>query len=339
VISGFDAGNKDVMDRYSRRVLVGDIGGTNIRFAITDIDELTISDFALLSSGDFQDPLEALGKYLKTVPNNPAMVSLAIAGPVNGDSAKMVNRPWTFDRKAVAAAAGAEVVHFVNDFEALALALPHLTSYELHQIGGGTVAEGAAKAVLGPGTGLGVAGLVHAHTGWVAIGGEGGHASFGATDRAELDLFAEITADLEERSAEDLISGRGLMGLYQVIARRGGQEPTAANPPAVVEEALVKNDPVAREALEQFAVWLGRFAGDIGLIYGARGGVYLGGGIAPNIVEVLQAGGFRKAFEQKERLASYLAKVPVFVIKTGADAGLRGAAVALAEKMRAKEAA
>ena len=326
------------MDRYSRRALVGDIGGTNIRFAITDIDELTISDFALLSSGDFQDPLEALGKYLKTVPNKPSMVGLAIAGPVTGDQAKMVNRPWTFDRKSVADAVGAEVVHFVNDFEALALALPHLTSYELHQIGGGAVAEGAAKAVLGPGTGLGVAGLIHSPAGWVAIGGEGGHVSFGATDREELELFAEVTPDVQERSAEDVISGRGLMGLYRAIARRHSQEPAAANPPDIVEEALTKNDPVAREALEQFAVWLGRFAGDVGLTYGARGGVYLAGGIAPNMVEILQAGGFRKAFEQKERLAPYLAKIPVFVIKTGADAGLRGAAVALAEQMRSKEA-
>ena len=331
--------HEDTMNKYSRRALVGDIGGTNIRFAITDIDELTISNFALLSSADFQDPLEALRRYLKTVPDQPSMVSLAIAGPATAESAKMVNRPWTFAEASVAEATGAEVVHFVNDFEALALALPHLTSYELHQIGGGVPAQAATKAVLGPGTGLGVAGLAHSPAGWTAIGGEGGHITFGARDRKELDLMADVAPGLEERSAEDLISGRGLLGLYRAVAQRHHKEPAASSPPGVVEAALVRNDPIAREALETFALWLGRLAGDIGLIFGARGGVYLGGGIAPNILEVIASGGFRRAFEQKERLSSYLADIPVYVIKTGADAGLRGAAVALANRVRAEESA
>ena len=171
------------MTTYSRRALVGDIGGTNIRLAITDIDELTISDFALLSSGDFEDPREAIEKYLKTIPDVPSMVGLAIAGPVSDGSATMTNRPWRFDRDEIRAVTKAEHVHFVNDFEALALSLPHLTDNELHQIGGGAPVRNAPMVVLGPGTGLGVAALVDSPAGRVAVATEGGHVTFGAVNR------------------------------------------------------------------------------------------------------------------------------------------------------------
>lgn len=318
------------MTTYSRRALVGDIGGTNIRLAITDIDELTISDFALLSSADFDDPRDAIERYLNTVPDRPSMVGLAIAGPVSDGSAIMTNRPWRFDRDEIRAVTKAEHVYFVNDFEALALALPHLTDYDLHQIGGGAPTKDAPMVVLGPGTGLGVAALLNSSAGRVAVATEGGHITFGAQDQQELELLKKIVPDPGFLGAEEMLSGRGLVALYRALSGRIEGEFTA---PDIVERALTHKDPPASRAVEQFAAWLGRFAADIALAYGARGGVYVGGGIAPNIIDALRAGAFRSAFEKKGSHASYVASIPVYVIKTGADAGLRGAAIALSQRV------
>lgn len=323
------------MTNYSRAALVGDIGGTSIRFAITDIDELTIADFALLSSADFSGPQEAIERYLMTIPHKPSMVGLAIAGPVTGDAARMTNLPWSFTKDDIRAVTGAEHVSFVNDFEALALALPHLTKYDLHQVGGGDPVEHATKAVLGPGTGLGVAGLAWGQSGWVAVPSEGGHIAFAAQDRDELALLEQLGAEAGFLSAEEVVSGRGLSALYRVLAGRAGRQSGEATAAHVVKEALSGRDPIARQALDRFAEWLGRFAGDVALLYGARGGIYLGGGIAPNILDVLTTGAFRNAFESKGRLAPYLSAIPVYTIRVGADAGLRGAAVALSQELPA----
>lgn len=320
------------MSKYSRRALVGDIGGTNMRLAITDIDELTISDFAMLRSGDFDDPREAIERYLKTIPDRPGMVGLAIAGPVSDGYATMTNRPWIFDREQIRAVTQAEHVHFVNDFEALALALPHLTDYDLHQIGGGGPVKDAPMVVLGPGTGLGVAALVNSPAGRVAVATEGGHITFGAQNQEELALLKQIVPDPGFLGAEEILSGRGLVALYRVLSRRTEGEFRA---PDIVERGLADKDPLALQTLEQFVAWLGRFAADIALAHGARGGVYVGGGIAPNLIDLMSTGAFRAAFENKGSHAAYVASIPVHVIKTGADAGLRGAAIALSQRLQA----
>ena len=320
------------MTTYSRRALVGDIGGTNIRLAITDIDELTISDFALLSSGDFEDPREAIEKYLKTIPDVPSMVGLAIAGPVSDGSATMTNRPWRFDRDEIRAVTKAEHVHFVNDFEALALSLPHLTDNELHQIGGGAPVRSAAMVVLGPGTGLGVAALVDSPAGRVAAATEGGPVTFGAVNRDELALLRQVVPDPGYLGAEEILSGRGLVALYRALS---GRTEGGFRAPDIVERALTNKDPLATRTLAQFVAWLGRFAADVALAHGARGGVYIAGGIAPNIVDAMVTGAFRAAFDNKGSHSAYVASIPIHVIKTGADAGLRGAAIALSQWVQA----
>lgn len=321
------------MTDYSRKALVADIGGTNIRFAISDIDELTISDFASLRAADFDGPKEALERYLKTIPGCPSMIGVAIAGQVSEQGAKMTKLPWSFSRNDIRAVTGAEHVCFVNDLEAVALALPHLSDYDVHQIGEGAAAPNAAKAVIGAGTGLGVAGLVWSPNGWVPIAGEGGNVSFGARDQAELELIEPMQSDLGYTAAESLLSGAGLVAMYQVLAGQKGKRAELAKASDVVKLALADHDPTAEAALRQFASWLGRFAGDVALLYGARGGVYLGGGIAPEILDTINAGGFRAAFNAKGRLTSYASSIPVYVIKAGADAGLRGAAVALSRTL------
>jgi len=316
---------EDSMTRYSRKALVGDIGSTNIRLAISDIDELTISDFAMLRSGDFSDPRDAIERYLKTIPQAPNMVGLAIAGPVANGKATMANRNWTFDREAIRTLTKADHVLLLNDFEALAWALPHLTSENLHTIHDGTPANKATKAALGPGTGLGVAALVPSASGWVAVPSEGGHVTFRAQGRQELDLLDQMSEGPGTLTTEDVLSGRGLMKLHRLLS--GGKEELST--PEIVRAALVRADSTAKAALTQFIAWLGRYAADIALVYGARGGIYLGGGIAPNMVKALANGAFGAAFEDSSRHSAYLSAIPVYVIKTGADAGLRGAAVAL----------
>lgn len=318
------------MTMHSRKALVADIGGTNARFAIADIDTLIIDHFAAYPSTSFPSLQAAVEPYLATIPHRPALACFAIAAPVSGETLRLTNLPWTFTRDELQSACGVRHLHVVNDFEALALALPWLTPHDLHRIGGGDPAGKGTKVVLGPGTGLGVAGLAQAASGWVGLPGEGGHVSFPARNSRELAIVDRVAGGGGHVSAERLISGPGLAALYRILAGMKGEAAEALPATGIVRAALAHEDPLAEEALELFVEWLGRFAGDMALAFGARGGVYLGGGIAPRIIEALEAGGFRKAFEAKGRLSPFLETVPVHVIKA-ADAGLRGAAIALSE--------
>lgn len=334
------------MTAISRQALVGDIGGTNARFAIADIDELAISDFAVFRCDMFGSLQEAVSAYLDSVPQRPAMAAFAIAGPLAGAVAgpmagqvadepiRLTNRPWTFTANELKAACGVQHLHLVNDFEALALSLPSLTGHDLHRICGGTPVDRATKVVVGPGTGLGVGALVDSPGGWVSVGGEGGHVSFGAQTAAELRIVEHVGRGGEHVSAERLISGSGIARIYKALAGIGGEEAGLDSPAEIVEHALAHDDPLAEQALGYFVKWLGRYAGDLALIHGARGGVYIGGGVAPRILDALAGDAFATAFRSKGRLSAYLEPIPVYVIKA-ADAGLRGAAVALSASLAA----
>ncbi|WEX10733.1 glucokinase [Chelativorans sp. AA-79] len=312
----------------SREALVGDIGGTNARFAMADIDELTIDHFAAFRCREFPSLQAVIEAYLASVPHRPEMASLAIAAPIRGERMEITNLGWSFTRDEVAAATGAETLVLLNDFEALALALPHLVPHDLHQLYDGAPVENGAKLVLGPGTGLGVAGLVHGAGSWIAVPGEGGHVSFPAQDVEEIEIMRRLSAGRGRVSAERLISGPGLERVYAILRDMRGA-PAGPKPVAEVTRlALAQEDSVAVDALGYFLEWLGRFSGDMALVYGASGGVYLGGGIAPRILEALEGEAFRTAFTDKGRLSHLVSTIPVNVI-TAADAALRGAAIAL----------
>jgi glucokinase len=319
------------MPVYSRQALVVAIGGTFISLAISDIDELTIDNFALLNSADFDDPLDAIRRYLRSVPKAPSLATVSVAGIVTGDSATMTHRPWTFTKADVLAATGAAHVTFVNDVEALALALPHMTSYELQPIGRGVALKDAARLVIASGTGLGSASLVWSGRDWLAVPAEAGHATFPAPRAGEFDIPATLNPG-GFVAVEDVLSGRGLVALYAALAAEAGLTPRTAKAPEVTRLGLNGEDAEAARALDLIATWFGRFAGDVALITGARGGVYLAGGLAAAIVPH-RSETFRAAFEAKGDFSSYLAGIPVNVIKTGADAGLRGAALALAREV------
>lgn len=317
------------MTMQTRLALVGDIGGTHARFAISDIDELTISHFVSFRCAMFQSLQAAIAAYMGSIPHRPRMAGLAIAGPVVGDHLELTNRPWRFTPGELRSAAGVEHLTLVNDFEAQALALPYLTAHDQHRIGGGEADGRSPKVVLGPGTGLGMAALVPSPAnGWTAVASEGGHVTFPVETAEELKIVDRLRGEPGHVSAEDLISGPAMLRVYRTLAALRGQPAEAASSVEIVRLALAREDAVAAATLDYFVKWLGRFAGDMALAFGARGGVYLGGGIVPHIVEALEQPGFRAAFDAKGELSALLAPIPVSVIKAG-DIGLRGAAVAL----------
>ena len=323
-----DRGINQREDAPSREAIVADIGGTNARFAVADLATLELSRISQVLCAAYPTLTAAFCAYLADLSTPLDHAAIAVAAPVTGEHVHLTNSPWSFTTHELCRAAGLKDVLVLNDFEALALSLPHLASAELQQIGGAAAVDHATKLVLGPGTGLGVAGLVWSGERWIAVPGEGGHASLGAHDERELALLERLRKGRAHLSAERALSGPGLAALYQAIAAAYGEGPEELEPNDVLVRALSGEDRIAVEALDAFMTWLGRFAGDAALLFGARGGVYLGGGIAPKIASVLSGGAFRAAFEQKGRMVSYLAPIPVYVI-LASFATLKGAAAAL----------
>lgn len=320
-------------NEFPARALVADIGGTNARFAVADLESFTLSEIRHVLCVRHPSLAVAMLDYLKGLEHPPHHAAIAVAAPVTGEEIRLTNSPWSFVRRDLCRAAGLDGVLVLNDFEALALSLPHLDPDELAQIGGTEPVLHAAKIVLGPGTGLGVASLVWSQAGWVAVPGEGGHVTLGAHNARELALIEHLRKGRDHLSVERALSGLGLPDLYQAVAANTERSAEALTPSEVVARAMSGSDPAAAESLDLFITWLGRFAGDVALVLGARGGVYLGGGIPPKLLPQLTAGAFRQAFEAKGRMGALLAPIPVYVI-LAEFAALKGAAAGLRNALR-----
>jgi glucokinase len=317
------------MSDNSRQALVGAIGGTYISLATMDIDELTVSNFALLNSHSFASPMEAIERYLKSIPRCPRMVGLSIAGKVERDTATMTHLPWApFDWNDIRAVTDADKVFFVNEFDALALAMPHMTKYELVSLGDGIVAPGGHKAIIAAGTGLGTAGLFLVDGRWHARSGASRFAGIPVGIAEEFDL-GELADEKGFVPAGRLLCGKGLVAVYRQL----GGEAANPTPEQITVDGLKGTDAIATRSLDLVATWLGRFAGDVALHFGATGGLYLAGGLPTGIAETLKKGGFRQAFEGVGERQAYLKDVAVYALKSAADPGLRGAAVALANSL------
>ena len=296
------------------RRLVGDIGGTNARFALLGEDGVPESPI-VFRTGDHATLVSAVRAFLdaRDAPRVDA-AAIAVANPVTGDVAKLTNNDWSFSISATRDALGLDALHVVNDFTALALSVPYLPPGELAQVGGGRAEPRHAIAVLGPGTGLGVSGLVPCADRWSALAGEGGHVSFAPQDARERELLAALSARFGHVSFERLLSGPGLVNVATALRAIDGLEPAAMTPAEITARGLANEDPTCVETLELFCRTLGACAGDLVLSLGAEGGCYVGGGIVPRLGERFAASGFRAAFEAKGRLAPYLKRVPTFVI-------------------------
>jgi glucokinase len=321
--------------------LLADVGGTNARFAWQADRQAAIEHVYTLPAADHPTLSAALARYLEIVGRAaPPECSIAIANPVIGDQVTMTNHHWTFSISALKAEFGFRRLLVLNDFTALALALPALTRDELRQVGGNKALPGTAIALIGPGTGLGVSGLVPTgrHQGhqdaagaWVPLQGEGGHITLaGRTPREQL-VLDHIADRYGHASAERAVSGQGLVDIHRAL--RAIDHPWEPNLPLaaaeITELALKNSDALCLESLNLFCAFLGTAAGNLALTLGAQGGVYIGGGIVPRLGLWFDQSPFRTRFEAKGRFVSYLASIPAFVIDAKRSPAFLGASRAL----------
>ncbi len=295
-------------------VLLGDIGATNARLALLSNGILgPVSWFPVAEFPRFAGAVKVfLDQHGRKLPVAGAL--LAVAGPVDAGRCVLTNCPWTIDAAELRAAFGFAQVHICNDFEATALSLPHLTAADLYPLGGGAAVSGAPMAVLGPGTGLGVACCVPGSLGSVVIPSEGGHATMAATSRREDAIIDHLRRQFGHVSAERVVSGSGLENLYRAVIAIDGIEAPTRNAAEITNAALEGRCPVARAALDLFCAMLGAIAGNVALTFGARGGVFIAGGIAPRLTQFMARSEFRPRFEQKGRFRAYLAAIPSSII-------------------------
>lgn len=322
---------------HSRTALVGALGGTYVSLAVSDIDELTVSHFALLNSADFDSPMQAIERYLKSLPSVPGKVALSVAGSIHRDRVVMDHLPWRFNKNDIRAATGADHVTLVNEFDGLALALPSLSRYELIEIADGDRVLHGTRLAVAAGTGFGAAALTWHGDTRIPVSGQSRYVHFVPTPVHGLDL-KKVYAGGGSISAENVFSGRGLVALYRALSERGGVAPGLLTAPEITRAALANEDAAAVEAVGLTSTWLAGFVGDLALAFGAHGGIYLGGGMLSNIVPLLKAPEFRDAFLGDGERRAHLAPIAINVIKTGADAGLRGAAIALSQSLPARPA-
>jgi glucokinase len=315
--------------------LVADIGGTNARFAIargSAATGFTLHNLDKHKASDFADLGEAARAYLAACgcAEGVRLGCFGVAGPVGPGVVALTNSPWRLDPEALAKALGLERIVVVNDFAALARGAPMTTPGELIGIKDGTPVAGAPFAVLGPGTGLGVGLVVPTRLGLRVVPTEGGHAAFAPRNDLERMVAEHVARTHGYVSWERVISGMGLPEIDAALAAADGRTSRSRTPGEITKAALSGSDPHARAAVELFCTALGGFASDVAVIAGARGGVYLGGGILPRIVELLRASGFVARFTDKGPMSPYVEAIPVKLIVSD-KAALLGAA-ALAEE-------
>lgn len=300
---------------FNYPVLVADIGGTNARFALVDHATAPTRMCGKTATAGHVDISSAIREVVfPETDQKPKTAVIAVAGPVTGDTIPLTNAAWVIEPLKMIADLGLEQVIVLNDFEAQALALPGYRGGDIEQIGSGAIREASTKFVLGPGTGLGAAAMIHAADTWIPVPGEGGHVELGPVTEEDFKIWPHIERVGNRLGAEQILSGTGLPRLARAVADLSGSErmlETAAS----VTQAAEDNDPVAVKTLEIFARCLGRVAGDCALTVLARGGVYLTGGVTPRITRFLTDGGFRAAFEAKSPHETLMAKIPTFIVR------------------------
>ncbi|CDZ26199.1 glucokinase [Neorhizobium galegae] len=307
-------------------ILIGDIGGTNARFSILLDADGEPKPFPNVRTADYPTIDEAIQKIvLEGSSIKPRSAILAIAGPIDGDEIDLTNCDWVVRPKGMIADLGFEDVLVVNDFEAQALAIAAMPDEYRETLGANNEPHMASRVVLGPGTGLGVAGLVYARHMWFPVPGEGGHVDVGPRSERDFEIFPHLKRIEGRVSAEEILSGRGVVNIYQAVCAADAVQPAFSDPADVTAHGLNGGNSQAVETLSLFATYLGRVAGDMALIFMARGGVYLAGGISQKIIPALKGPEFRAAFEDKAPHTELMGTIPTFVV-THPQAALAGLA-------------
>jgi glucokinase len=295
--------------------VIGDIGGTNARFAIAEdgqyreLKHVEVSKFASLHDA-LIDYLNGLPRALRTGLDG----AFAIAGPVSGDKVALTNAGWSFSTAALKQSLGLDSLKIVNDFAATAMSIPYLPAADIFQVGPSCPQATGPIGVIGPGTGLGVSGLIPEDRHWVLVAGEGGHVTLAASTSEEAEIIGMLRKRWDHVSAERVLSGAGLVNLYGAICEIEGSTPRTLTPADVTRAAIDGTDPMCVRAFAQFCAFLGSVAGDLALTLGAAGGVYIAGGILLRFKEAFAASAFRERFESKGRFGSMLAKIPTHLI-------------------------
>jgi glucokinase len=301
-------------DRAQGSVLLADIGGTNARFAV--LDRGTVNAIAYLAVSDyasFHGAVDAyLGSYADAATIGAAII--AVAGVVQNGRGVLTNSSWVIDAAALRAVYGFSSVRLVNDFEAVAWSLPHLAADRVRQIGGRQPVAGTPLVALGPGTGLGVAVNVPHAAGHIVLSSEGGHATMAGGSLEEDAVISYLRQRLGHVSAERVLSGHGLENLYQALAALGGHAPPNRHAAEITRDGVDGSCATSRAAIDMFCAMLGSVAGNLALTLGAKGGIYLAGGILRRMPDYLAGSEFRRRFEDKGRLRNYLEPIPVYLI-------------------------
>lgn len=312
--------------------MIADIGGTNARFAL--LDGMERRDEVVLACADYPDLVSAAEDYLRRVgaskESRPLEAALAIAGPVTNDIVRMTNHVWQFSAAHTKQQLRLRRLIILNDFTALAMAVRRLEGADLEQVGGGKAAPNSAIAVIGPGTGLGVSGLIPSGQHWIPLQGEGGHVTLSVMNELEVEVLQQLQQRFSHVSAERVLSGPGLVTLYDALCGVHGVVPEVLTPPEITKRAQQASCRMCLETVGMFCALLGTMAGNLVLTLGALGGAYIGGGIAPGLGPMFTSSRFRDRFEDKGRFTEYVSRVPTFLIKAELPA-LLGLASAFVE--------
>ncbi|RZJ05302.1 MAG: glucokinase [Brevundimonas sp.] len=320
--------------QWDKTLLVGDVGGTNARFAIAHMVEgkPVLEHHDSFPAETYPTFLEGVKAFIDGCDVKPTSGVIAVAGPVTDGEIDLTNSPWRVS-EAELQTLGLNPVRLINDFEALAWGAPVVPADQLASLGGPEEGEPhTAIAVLGPGTGFGVSALardIHGHE--IAMPSEGGHACFAPGDAVEDEILRILRRRYDRVSIERLICGPGLLNMHRALAEIDGRESHIDDPAQITKEALEDYNSHCGATLARFCAILGAVAGDIALTTGARAGVFIAGGIAPRILPFLQASPFRERFERKGRFQDYMAAIPTNVILHKHAALLGAARVAFAD--------
>ncbi len=313
-----------------RKLLLADIGGTNARFAM--MTDGKIHGIARVAVSDYPSFGAALGGYLGGLPEaRPIDVTiLAASGVIENDRCALTNNSWVIDAKELHQAYGLSSVRLINDFEALAWALPGLPPGSLLQLGGRQRVAGAPLAALGPGTGLGMAINIPHARGYLVLSSEGGHSTMAGVSLREDAIFAHLRRRFGHVSAERVLSGGGLENLYDALATLDGATVPRRRASEITRLGVEGTCPTSCAAIDMFCATLGTVAGNLALTAGAKGGVFIGGGILRHMPDYLAGSRFRARFEDKGRLRKYLEPIPTYLIldEDAAFVGLRALAQA-----------
>jgi glucokinase len=310
--------------------MLADIGGTFARFAL-ERSPGQIDTIQVLRTADYPEFKHAVEAYLKKCGTAPVRhAAVDIANPVTGDDVKMTNHNWAFSIEATRRHLKLDTLLVVNDFTALAMSLPRLEPAQCRQIGNGKARPDSVLGLVGAGTGLGVGGLIPAAGRWIALASEGGHVAFSPMDKREVGVMEYCWHTFPHLSAERLVSGPGIELIHEALAAQGGIERETLGTPEIVRRALAGADVLCAEAVEMFCAMLGTVAANVAITLGARGGMYIGGGVVPRLGDYFAGSPFRARFEYKGRFSDYMAQVPTYVI-AAPYAALTGVAAILDE--------